>query len=86
MLNAPCNLLERLDWPRYAGGLFELQTGLRTMTDPAISCEWIFALDEQTTSAIVALVDCAASDNGTLGYAEPMSTDESQDLVAGLER
>jgi ribosomal protein S18 acetylase RimI-like enzyme len=56
------------------------------MKNSDINPQWVTDLDGETADAIVALMDCAAADGGTLGYAEPISAEESAGFVSGLRR
>lgn len=48
--------------------------------------QWVSTFDADTARAIALLVDCAAADGGTLGYSQPMSPNEAESFIAGLER
>jgi pyrroloquinoline quinone (PQQ) biosynthesis protein C len=56
------------------------------MTDIEIAHQWVSKFDADTARAVVSLVDCAAGDGGTLGYAQPMSPDEAEAFIAGRKR
>lgn len=56
------------------------------MTEGDISCEWVPDISTELAPEIIALVDCAVGDRGTLGYVEPMSTSQAGAFVADLRR
>jgi L-amino acid N-acyltransferase YncA len=55
-------------------------------TDSDVMHQWVSDFDTLTKRAIVALVDCATGDGGTLGYAEPMSAADAQAFTDNLQR
>lgn len=52
----------------------------------ALACRWIGSLDVYTAKSVVALVDLASRDGGTLGYPAPMTDAEAEDFVFNLQR
>jgi ribosomal protein S18 acetylase RimI-like enzyme len=55
-------------------------------TEPPLSCHWISSLDVYTARSVVALVDSASGDGGTLGYPAPMTEAEAEDFIFSLQR
>lgn len=51
-----------------------------------MSCHWISSLDVYTARSVVALVDTASGDGGTLGYPAPMTEAEAEDFIFSLQR
>lgn len=59
---------------------------LGSMSEQDITVRWVTQFDAGTADAIVALINCATMDGGTLGYARPLSAPEAQGLVDDLQR
>ena len=80
-------LLERGLSRRYACDVAKSGADLlEPMTDTNITHQWVSKFDADTARAVVSLVDCASSDGGPLGYAQPMSPDEADVFITGLKR
>lgn len=58
----------------------------KPLTNLGITPEWVTDLSAEMADAIVALVDCAADDGGTLGYAQPISAKDSAAFVNSLRQ
>jgi ribosomal protein S18 acetylase RimI-like enzyme len=57
------------------------------MNEVEVNVQWVENVAVQgMSSSIVSLVDCATQDGGTLGYSQPLTAPEAQNLLGDLQR